>query len=154
LERWGGRGCKDRERLGGGRTHRAAAELGGDAEAQETRARNTAWLGFIGGGSTCLHCEGKPPPLTRSAASSLDHRARRGNLRQIGGQPNAWIVARARTPCGVRGLQGPWSAPSLGKKQPQEDASGPGRRGRRGACAGGIAVCLYVSDWQRLIEIN
>jgi hypothetical protein len=63
---------------------------------------------------------------------------------------------------GVRGLQGSWSAPGLGKEQPREGASGPdaeaagvARRhtGTRES-AGGVAVNLPVSDWQRLTEVN
>jgi hypothetical protein len=124
----------------------------------------TVWLGFIGGERACLHRERNPPAFN----SQYGERPR--TARACRGEPAAdrWTTPSADGDEGEdstwrgRRLQGPRSAPSLKKQRPREGASGPGRRGGRGACAGmwacwsagGVAVCQYVSDWQRLTEIN
>jgi hypothetical protein len=119
---------------------------------EQARARCTTRLGFIGGRNV-------PSPrrdtlaLTHSTTSSLDRRAQ--------GEPAAdrWTASCADGGEGEdsmwrgRGLQGPWSAPSLGKKRPQDDARGPGRRGGHGACAGAPGALTSATS-RRSAQIN
>jgi hypothetical protein len=67
---------------------------------------------------------------------------------------------RARTPCGVGAdFKGLGVLPALGRSGLGKARVGPDvevgvAHARARWSAGGVVVCRYVSDWQRLTEIN
>jgi hypothetical protein len=86
----------------------------------------TVWLGFIGGERACLHRERNPRPLTRSTASGLDRRARRGNPRgPVDNAVRGWWQGQ--------GLHVAWAWTSRASEcsQPQEEAASGRREGAR-----------------------
>jgi hypothetical protein len=129
-----------------GRSSAVAAAMASDGELWEAGTTAHTWLaqGPKIGGCRLLRDEGndgisavvrRQPWWARTYREGTDGRT--------GGQRRARTGGEGEAPRGMRGLQGPQSAPSLWKKQPRDGARRPRRRGTLARWSvGDVAACL------------